>query len=126
LKPIPLSQKVIIGGHGVLVPVTDFQIRGIANFGEKAMIGENQRLVLKTGDQGMKMGIIHIGSGTIPTDHQGEVVENETELSQHTWFDQKLVGPILMSFKEPKQTCPFRKFGEKAQIIPSNGQPTRP
>ena len=45
------------------------------------MIRENHSLVFKTGNQWMKVGIIDVGGGAIPANHQTEVIQKETELA---------------------------------------------
>ena len=59
---------------------TDFPIGGITGLGMEAGICQDHHPVIKLGNQGVKMGVVHIGGGAVPGTHQAPLVQDEAEL----------------------------------------------
>ena len=49
----------------------------------ESTIGQDHHLIFKPLDQMLKMGIVDVGSGTIPSRHQAQVVEEQAELASN-------------------------------------------
>ena len=61
-------------------------------------ITQNDHLVFESPNQGVKAGIVDIGRVAIPSRHQAQVVEHQTEFSS---YDPAVIGlPFLASLME--------------------------
>jgi hypothetical protein len=49
---------------------TDLQVIRIARFGMKPRIGQDNHAVDNLADEGVKMGVVHVGGGTVPATNQ--------------------------------------------------------
>jgi hypothetical protein len=59
---------------------TDFHVGGVAALGRKARIRQDQHLVLKLGNQGVKRRVVDVGSRAAPGTYAAPLVQDETEL----------------------------------------------
>ena len=61
-------------------PITQFEVHRIPFFGVESGITQADHLLFIGGNQGMKGRVGRIGARTIPTDHQAQLIEPQTEL----------------------------------------------
>lgn len=83
----------------------DLQVLRISLFGVKAMVCQDNHLVFKGLDQGMKGCIMNIGSGTRPTTDQAFLVEQATDLAAH---DPATIGVAFFANLSGAATFPAR------------------
>ena len=64
-------------------PLTQLEVGWVSYLGMESTIGQDHHLIFKPLDQMLKMGIVDVGSGTIPSRHQAQVVEEQAELASN-------------------------------------------
>ena len=76
-----------------LAPFTEFEVGGVSLTGMEARIPQDHHLVFKLLNQVVEAGIVDIGRVAIPSRHQAQVVEHQTEFSS---YDPAVIGlPFL-------------------------------
>src|SRR5262249_31048687 len=62
---------------------TDFHVGGVPSLGMASGIGPDNHRVSTLGKQGVKMGVMDGGGGTVPRANHAPLVQNVTELAAH-------------------------------------------
>src|SRR5919106_1145866 len=64
-----------------LPPLTQLEVGWVSYFGMESGVGPDHHLIFKPLEQMLKMGIVDVGGGTIPSRHHAQVVEEQAELA---------------------------------------------
>ena len=82
--------------HHSFVPLAtfaEFEIGGVSLAGMEHSITQDDHLVFKPPNQGLKAGIVNIGGSTVPGSDQTQMIEHQAEFASH---DPAMIGfPLL-------------------------------
>jgi len=82
--------------HHALVPLAtfaEFEVGGVSLTGMEPGITQNDHLVFKPPNQGLKAGIVNIGSSTVPGSDQTQMIEHQAKFASH---DPAMIGAPLL------------------------------